>query len=58
MSYPIVTVPPEAMVLDAIKVMAAQKKGSVPGVWQRSASSKARSGKRSPPARSLEVFAS
>lgn len=29
MSYPIVTVPPEAMVLDAIKVMAAQKKGSV-----------------------------
>ena len=29
MSYPIVTVPPEAMVLDAIRVMAAQKKGSV-----------------------------
>ena len=29
MSYPIATVPPEAMVLDAIKVMAAQKKGSV-----------------------------
>lgn len=29
MSYPIVTVRPEAMVLDAIKVMAAQKKGSV-----------------------------
>jgi len=29
MSYPIATVPPEAMVLDAIKVMAEQKKGSV-----------------------------
>lgn len=29
MSYPIVTVRPEAMVLDAIKVMAAENKGSV-----------------------------
>jgi CBS domain-containing protein len=29
MSYPIATVPPEATVLDAIKRMAAEKKGSV-----------------------------
>jgi len=29
MSYPIATVPPEALVLDAIKRMAAEKKGSV-----------------------------